>query len=328
MNLIFKNRILQKNVLIKRVLKNTSLLNPDRPASHWRHHLPFVLFISATLSACGSLPHNRYGFSKDSAPTRDVDHQQVANAIPKHEPRSKYGNPKTYVVQGRRYTVRDNVRGFRQTGIASWYGTKFHGHRTSSGEPYDMYAMTAAHKTLPLPSYVEVHNLDNDRKIIVRVNDRGPFATGRIIDLSFVAAKKLGITAEGTGRVEIRVIEPNEPSAKTAAVTTRPIARVSTQIAATQPTAVSLPASSTSTNADPGQLYLQVGAFTDSNNAMQLLNQLVGTLSENVLINRMSTDNYHVYRVRIGPLSSEADAERLRDTLKPLGLDDPNLVVE
>jgi rare lipoprotein A len=285
-------------------LKNAGLINRYFPTSRCRPHLPMLILISVTLSACGSLPHNRYGFSRDGAPSRDVDHQQVANAVPKHEPRSKFGNPKTYVVQGRRYTVRDNVRGFRQTGIASWYGTKFHGHRTSSGEPYDMYAMTAAHKTLPLPSYVEVHNLDNDRKIIVRVNDRGPFATGRIIDLSFVAAKKLGITAKGTGRVEIRVVEAAAPAAKTA------------------------PTKSTTTIADPGQLYLQVGAFTDSNNATQLLNQLVGTLSENVLINRLSTDNYNVYRVRIGPLSSEADAERLRATLKPLGLDTPNLVVE
>ena len=314
-------------------LKNTGLINRHFPVRHWRHHLPFVLFISAALSACGSLPHNRYNISQDRAPTRDVDHQQIANAVPKHEPRSKYGNPKTYVVQGRRYTIRDNVRGFRQTGIASWYGTKFHGHRTSSGEPYDMYAMTAAHKTLPLPSYVEVHNLDNGRKIIVRVNDRGPFATGRIIDLSYVAAKKLGITAEGTGRVEIRVVEAAAPAANTTPVTTTPIKRVSTQtvptqIASTKPTVASIPASSTSANNDPGQLYLQVGAFTDSNNATQLLNQLVGTLSENVLINRLSTDNYNVYRVRIGPLSSEADAERLRTTLKPLGLDTPNLVVE
>jgi rare lipoprotein A len=309
-------------------LKNAGLINRYFPVRHCCQHLPMVILISTVLSACGSLPHNRYGFSQDGAPSRKVDHQQVANAVPKHEPRSKFGNPKTYVVQGRRYTVRDNVRGFRQTGIASWYGTKFHGHRTSSGEPYDMYAMTAAHKTLPLPSYVEVHNLDNDRKIIVRVNDRGPFATGRIIDLSFVAAKKLGITAKGTGRVEIRVVEAAAPSAKTTPTKRVSTQGISTQIASAEPTPVSLPAKPTTTDADPGQLYLQVGAFTDSNNATQLLNQLVGTLSENVLINRLSTDNYNVYRVRIGPLSSEADAERLRTTLKPLGLDTPNLVVE
>jgi rare lipoprotein A len=228
------------------------------------------------------------------------------------------------VVQGRRYTVRDNVRGFRQTGIASWYGAKFHGHRTSSGEPYNMYAMTAAHKTLPIPSYVEVHNLDNDRKIIVRVNDRGPFAPGRIIDLSFVAAKKLGITANGTGRVEIRVIEPGATTSATQSVSTRPAKTgkrnpiAATKLAAASPT----PLTST------GQLYLQVGAFTDRNNATQLLNRLVSATPENVLINRKDAGDYNVYRVRIGPLNSEADAQRLRSTLEPLGLDSPNLVVE
>jgi rare lipoprotein A len=122
------------------ILKNAVLENMHFPATRWHRHLPMLILLSLTLSACGSLPHNRYGFAKDSAPTRKVDHQSVANAIPKHEPRSKFGNPKSYVVQGRRYTVRKTARGFRQTGIASWYGTKFHGHRTSSGEPYNMYA--------------------------------------------------------------------------------------------------------------------------------------------------------------------------------------------
>ena len=157
---------------------------------------------SLLLGACGSL------VTHDSAPTRYVDHTRVANAVPKVEPRSKYGNPDSYVVRGKQYTVRKTAVGFSQRGIASWYGTKFHGHRTSSGEPYNMYAMTAAHKTLPIPSYVEVTNLDNRRKIVVRVNDRGPFHDGRIIDLSYVAAKKLGITATGTGQVEIRAIDP------------------------------------------------------------------------------------------------------------------------
>lgn len=302
-------------------------------APRWHRHLLLILIsivISITLTACGSLPQSRYGFAQDSAPTRDIDHTRVANAVPKHEPRSKYGNPKTYVVQNRRYTVRDSARGFRQKGIASWYGTKFHGHRTSSGEPYDMYAMTAAHKTLPIPAYVEVHNLDNNRKIIVRVNDRGPFATGRIIDLSFVAAKKLGITAKGTGRVEIRVVEPGatSPAITTAAVSTSPAKmKQRTTIAATALPAA-LPAAQPTAAATAGQLYLQVGAFTDRNNATQLLNRLVNSTAENVLINRKAAGNYSVYRVRIGPLNSEADAQRLRAALKPLGVDSPNLVVE
>ncbi|VAX02276.1 Septum-associated rare lipoprotein A [hydrothermal vent metagenome] len=276
-----------------------------------------LLTSSLLLSACGSLPHNRYGFAQDSAPTKDVDHTRVTNAVPKIEPRSKYGNPKSYVVQGKRYTVRQSARGFEQTGHASWYGTKFHGHRTSSGEPYDMYAMTAAHKTLPIPSYVEVHNLDNQRKIIVRVNDRGPFVSGRIIDLSYVAAKKLGITTKGTGRVKIRVIDP-AASTKTSQASTTPVTL--SRPATPQPVTIA-------TN-NPGQLYLQVGAFTNHDNASQLLNRLVNATQQNISINRKATNNYNVYRVRIGPLQSEADALKLRSQLSPLGIDSPHIVVE
>ncbi|MCF6257656.1 MAG: septal ring lytic transglycosylase RlpA family protein [Gammaproteobacteria bacterium] len=277
-----------------------------------------LLTSSLLLSACGSLPHDRYGFAQDSAPTKDVDHTRVADAVPKVEPRSKYGNPKSYVVQGKRYTVRQSARGFVQTGDASWYGTKFHGHRTSSGEPYDMYAMTAAHKTIPIPSYVEVHNLDNQRKIIVRVNDRGPFISGRIIDLSYVAAKKLGITTKGTGRVKIRVIDP-AASAKTSQANTTP---VTLSRPATPQPAVTVAAN------NPGQLYLQVGAFTNRDNASQLLNRLVSATQQNISINRKATNNYNVYRVRIGPLQSEADALKLRSQLSPLGIDSPHIVVE
>jgi len=274
-----------------------------------------LLVSGLLLSACGSLPHNRYGFAQDTAPTKDVDHTRVANAIPKVEPRSKYGNPKSYVVRGKRYTVRQSARGFEQTGHASWYGTKFHGHRTSSGEPYDMYAMTAAHKTLPIPSYVEVHNLDNQRKIIVRINDRGPFVSGRIIDLSYVAAKKLGITTKGTGRVKIRTIDPAAP-AKTPQTGTTPV--TPSHPVNPQPT----------TTKSPGQLYLQVGAFTNHDKASQLLNRLVSATQQNVSINRKATNNYNVYRVRIGPLRSEADALKLRTQLSPLGIDSPHIVVE
>ncbi len=278
---------------------------------HQRHRSSMLLLISTLLlSACGSLPHHRYGFAQDSAPNKDIDHTRVTNAVPKAEPRSKFGNPKTYIVMGKRYTVRKTARGFVQTGRASWYGTKFHGHRTSSGEPYDMYAMTAAHKTLPIPSYVEVRNLDNHRKIIVRVNDRGPFAPGRIIDLSYVAAKKLGITVKGTGRVEIRAID-STTSAKAQRVSTSPVTR---------------PAKATSLG--NGQLYLQVGAFTNRDNAAQLLNRLVKATEQNVLINRKASGNFNVYRVRIGPLPSEAAALKLRAQLSPLGIDSPHIVME
>jgi len=249
------------------------------------------------LSACGS-------FVRDSAPNHYVDASRVGNAVPRVEPPSKYGNPRYYDVDGKRYYVRASAKDFHQRGVASWYGTKFHGHRTSSGEPYSMYAMTAAHKTLPLPTYVEVTDLDNGKKIVVRVNDRGPFADGRIIDLSYIAAKKLGIDKTGTANVEIRAIDPrtyNQPQ---------------------------MAKKKDSTREAPEQLYLQVGAFTSHKNATQLLTRLVNNTTENVLINRKSEGSENLYRVRIGPLHSESEAQRISNKLGTLGIDAPQIVVE
>ena len=126
------------------------------------------------------------------------------------EPLSRYGNPESYVVYGKTYHTLSSSKGYKERGAASWYGTKFHGKRTSSGEPYDLYAMTAAHKTLPLPTYVEVTNLKNGRTVIVKVNDRGPFHDDRLIDLSYAAAAKLDILPYGTGEVEVRAIDPTK----------------------------------------------------------------------------------------------------------------------
>lgn len=264
-----------------------------------------IIGASLLLGACG-------GF-RDSGPTRHVDHTRVPNAVPKVEPLSKYGNPDTYEVLGKRYTILDSTTGFIQRGTASWYGTKFHGRRTSSGEPYNMYAMTAAHKTLPIPAYVEVTNLDNQRKVIVRVNDRGPFVDDRIIDLSYVAAKKLGIASQGTGRVEIRAIDP-----RTGQVATRPAPKPAVK-----------PVAAANTSPPPsGQLYLQVGAFSDHGNAAQLLSRLVTAITENVLINRQTDGTQSVYRVRIGPLASENVVQKLREKLGTLGIAAPHIVVE
>lgn len=256
--------------------------------------LASLILASLLLGGCSS------PIRQDSAPDHHIDHTRVPDAVPRQEPHSKYGNPKHYEVQGKRYYVLNSARGFRQRGVASWYGTKFHGRRTSSGEPYDMYAMTAAHKTLPIPVYVEVTNLDNNRKIIVRVNDRGPFAHDRIIDLSYVAAKKLGIAKPGTGRVEIRTIDLAEK--------------------------VPLPPTTAKTSS--GHLYLQVGAFTNHDNASQLQSRLTTATRENILINRKIAGDEKIYRVRIGPLNSEADVLRLRNRLAPLGINAPHIVVE
>ena len=132
----------------------------------------------------------------------------VPDAVPRAEVKTRSGNPESYEVDGKEYHVLDTSRGYSQRGIASWYGQAFHGRSTSSGEPYDMYLMTAAHKTLPLPTYVQVTNLENGRTVVVRVNDRGPFVEGRIIDVSYVAAQRLGMVGRGTAQVEVVALDP------------------------------------------------------------------------------------------------------------------------
>jgi rare lipoprotein A len=160
---------------------------------------------SSGASAAGASP------GPDSAVLPDpVNPEDIPDAVPRKEPLSPYGNPPEYQRDGVTYHVLKSAKGYDAEGIASWYGPEFQGKRTSSGEPYDMYAMTAAHKTLPLPTYVEVTNLENGRKVVVRVNDRGPFKKNRLIDLSYVAALKLGIVGSGTARVRVRALTPGE----------------------------------------------------------------------------------------------------------------------
>nr|VFK02139.1 MAG: rare lipoprotein A [Candidatus Kentron sp. H]VFK02511.1 MAG: rare lipoprotein A [Candidatus Kentron sp. H]VFK05458.1 MAG: rare lipoprotein A [Candidatus Kentron sp. H] len=165
-----------------------------------------IFLLTALLAGCGLIP------AQDGPPLFfRLDPNNIQNAVPRVESRSQYGNSPFYTVYGKRYHVLLSSTGYVRRGIASWYGRKFHGKRTSSGETYDMYAMTAAHRSLPLPTYVRVTNLENKRQAIVRVNDRGPFHTNRIIDLSYAAAVKLGIARKGTVHVEIHAIDPSQP---------------------------------------------------------------------------------------------------------------------
>jgi rare lipoprotein A len=164
-----------------------------------------LLLLLGLLSGCSSTADK--GWATNDLP----DPASIPDAVPKLEPKSKYGNPASYVVFGRRYYTRNSSKGYIERGVASWYGRHFHGRKTSSGERYDMYAMTAAHKTLPLPTYARVTNLTNGRTAVVKINDRGPFHGDRVIDLSYSAARKLGVVAKGTGMVEIRAIDPRHP---------------------------------------------------------------------------------------------------------------------
>ncbi len=262
-----------------------------------------LLALILVLAGCSSTA-SRYSYPHDSAPDRDIDVSQIPDATPIHEPRSQYGNPESYVVNGRRYHVMHAAEGYVERGIASWYGKKFHGHRTSSGEPYNMYAMTAAHTRLPLPSYVQVTNLRNQRTVVVRVNDRGPFHANRIIDLSYAAAKKLGITAKGTAMVEVRAIGPEQNT------------RVATTTSRNQ-----------SLQQAEFQLYLQVGAFVSRHNAERLQQQLRSRYTK-LNINAGYNAESNIYRVRIGPLASVAEADRLAEALSREGFATPHIVVD
>ena len=216
------------------------------------------------------------------------------------------GNPSSYVVFGKRYYVLDSSQGFVQRGIASWYGTKFHGRPTSSGEIYNMHAMTAAHKTLPIPVYVHVRNLDNGRSAIVKVNDRGPFIAGRIIDLSYAAAKKLGVDGPGTANVEIRVIDD----------------------AQSQPTSVarSIPLDTGVKEEVP--LYIQVGSFASQVNANTLVANLRAANENAVNISQLQTDNGLFYRVRVGPMFDIDEANAVLARLRGKGYEGGRIVVD
>ncbi len=262
--------------------------------------------VSLLLHGCSRAPE----IARDSAPSAPPDLSKVREPVPKWEPRSRYGNPPSYVVFGKRYHVRDSSEGYVEQGIASWYGTKFHGQRTSSGEPYDMYQLTAAHRSLPLPTYARVTNLENGRTLVVKINDRGPFHDDRIIDLSYAAASKLGVLARGTARVEVRAITPGrtEPAVIRAATTVE-------ETPAVQP-AVAIPATPPTTTATEGAggHFIQVGAFTDRDNAEKLRIRLLGPELPPVTIYPLEGPRT-VYRVRVGPIASAEEAGRLAGEL-------------
>lgn len=227
------------------------------------------------------------------------------DAVPKVEPRSRYGNPPFYVVAGKRYDVLASSEGFVERGVASWYGPQFHGRRASSGETYDMYAMTAAHPRLPLPTYVQVTNLENGHKTVVRVNDRGPFHDDRVIDLSYAAARKLGVLQKGTAMVELRALDPRGATSLAA-----PAGKPAGVVVAAEPS-----------------LYVQVGAFSDLGNAEQLRAHLLLRELGDIHIRPADAEN-PLYRVRIGPLSSLQAADEAAQRLAAEGVRDFRLIVE
>lgn len=266
-----------------------------------------ILILSVVCIAIMSCaPRRGGGYYEDDGPPDHVpiDIAKLQDPVPRYEPRSMRGND-PYKALGRWYHPLKNARGYRERGAASWYGKKFHGKRTSSGEVYNMFAMTAAHRTLPLPTYVRVVNLRNRRSVTVRVNDRGPFLHNRLIDLSYAAAYKLGIIGTGTGLVEISSVTPGEFEAK--------------------PTAASrVPVRNTSFAAP--RLFLQFGAFADRGNAERLRGRLRARGYEPA-VDSISKNGLTLHRVRIGPLGGVSAADQIGGSLRVLGFDS-QLVVE
>ncbi|MBY6190595.1 septal ring lytic transglycosylase RlpA family protein [Microbulbifer agarilyticus] len=282
----------------------------------------------ALVSACSTVPIEQKRTSKvepgdipfdqvrDSGPAVPVDMLATPEVTPVREPIGVAGNKSPYVVNGVKYRILDGVKGYRERGHASWYGTKFHGRKTANGEVYNMYAMSAAHKTLPLPSYAKVTNLDNGRSIIVRVNDRGPFVPGRIIDLSYTAAQKLGYIDKGVARVEVEALDPASlPSAmETLAVEKDAAARNG------------LPEDASFKL--PDNTFLQVGAYSSSSQAEQIRAQLAATFGYPVTVSPVNRGGKMLYRVRIGPIEQQRALVALRESVEQQNFGQPQVVVD
>jgi rare lipoprotein A len=273
-----------------------------------RHNAASMAVLAILLSACSSVPRSGGYYQNDGPDDRPRDVSNVPDAVPRDEP-YRPANLKPYAVSGVTYTPLTNVRGYRERGVASWYGKQFHGNPTASGEAYDMYAMTAAHRTLPLPSYVRVTNLQNGRSVVVRVNDRGPFLHNRLIDLSYAAAGKLGVIGTGTAMVEV---EDASPGATT--VAERSSVPVANAVTADRPTP---------------RLTVQVGAFSRFENAATLRDRLLSAGFNPIQIEPIAPGATNpLYRVRIGPVASIEQGDRLVADVGRHGIADALLIVE
>ncbi|WP_419481507.1 septal ring lytic transglycosylase RlpA family protein [Dokdonella sp.] len=253
----------------------------------------------------------RYRQSRDGGPDGPpFDVSKIAEPVPRAEPRARYGNKPVYSVRGKTYRVLDDPAGYVARGTASWYGSKFHGYLTSSFEPYDMYAFSAAHKTLPLPCYARVTNLDNGKSVIVRVNDRGPFHDDRLIDLSYAAAVKIGVWPNGTAPVEVRVVDPGAPPSRSTLVTDSPEPAVTQGAGAT------------------ALIYLQLGSFGERANAERLAARARAAGLAPVGIEPVRAGSRTLHRVRVGPLADSVAADALAARAAALGFDAPRVAHE
>jgi len=290
-----------------------------------RASIPLLIAASVLLAACSS-----GGLRGDGPPSSGSARipELPDDPIPRKEARSRYGNGPVYEVLGKRYTVMPSSKGYQERGVASWYGKKFHGNLTSNREKYDMYQMTAAHKSLPLPTYVRVRNLRNNKTITVRVNDRGPFVHNRIIDLSYSAAMKLDMIRDGTSLVEVTAINFDEPSGDRPTRTTTLPAAAPTREAVTTAAAAPVAGPAPSDVAKHNEIYVQVGAFGDRANAERRLRFLNASGITNAFIYEDLASSPPLLRVRIGPVAEVIQYDILVEELENIGVTDPYLVVQ
>ncbi|PIZ03414.1 MAG: septal ring lytic transglycosylase RlpA family lipoprotein [Gammaproteobacteria bacterium CG_4_10_14_0_8_um_filter_38_16] len=256
---------------------------PRCPAAYF--YILFIFLFIFTVGGCFHRP------AQDGPPDFHVNVSKIHNPVPHYLPKSKYGNPNYYWVDGRRYHVLKSAKGYDKRGIASWYGTKFNGRLTSTREKYNLLGMTAASPDLPIPCFVRVTNLENGKQVIVKVNDRGPFAANRIMDLSYVAAKKLGYIGRGTALVEVTSIDVPNPLEKTRRI-----------FAHHHP-----------------QMYLQVGAFEYPQNATRLEVALKHLTSRAIRVTHHAKES-RLYRVQIGPLQTVSESDMLQARIERAGL--------
>ncbi len=257
-----------------------------------------LLFLLALLWLTACSHRDAHRRPAQDGPPRSGPERSYAEPQPIDEPPARYGNKNPYTVLGRTYHLLPTARGYRETGIASWYGSKFHGQLTSSREVYDMHAFTAAHKTLPIPTVVRVTNLENGRSVRVRVNDRGPFHDNRIIDLSWAAARKLGMTQKGTALVRVEALFPDDDR---------------------------LPEKPAGTD----HFWLQVGAFSLKHNARALQKRLADAGMRKTRLQKAKlSSGQSVYRLQLGPLRTVDEADRFTRRLLDMGLEPPHIVTE
>ncbi|NRP28644.1 RlpA-like protein precursor [Marinobacterium sp. xm-a-121] len=276
-----------------------------------------VALFALALVGCSSTPTydretagGRYKVRKDFAPDNPPDVSNVADAVPVDIPYSRGGNRSTYEVWGKSYNVLPSHIGYRAEGIASWYGLKFHGHKTSNGEIYDIYKMSAAHKSLPIPSFAKVTNLDNGKSVIVRVNDRGPFHENRLIDLSYSAAARLEILKQGTGRVRVEAID-----ARSHADTTETVEKTPQPVASLQ-----------QPKPDDTGAFLQVGSFGKESSALSVQRRLSAMDGVQAVIKRVRQGDVEFHRVLVGPLTDTLSIDSMVQSLESMGYSSPLLI--